>query len=374
MPTTVPPEGPYPLIPQDKLLLDVNNPRLAEFGVSPKANQFDLLKVLWENMAVQEVAMSIAHNGFFSHEPLFVEKNKKGHLVVIEGNRRLAAVRLLLSADLRDRLKATDLPAISPERAREIFKLPVVETTRKNEWRYLGFKHVNGPSTWGSYAKAQYIAQVRNEYHVSLDDIAAQIGDYSSTVQRMYRGLMIIEQAEDEKLFSRADVAKSKFFFNYIYTGMDMPGIKSFLALNTKSTTEKRPVPASKHKNLELLLLWLYGKKSRNIPSLIKSQNPDLRILDTVLLNPPGVKALSDGLPLRVARDIGLGDERLFRQSLQEAKQSLQRALGTVTTGYSADDVELLKTAGDVEELASDLVAAMRQKRRRDERDTKKPA
>ena len=95
---------------------------------------------------------------------------------------------------------------------------------------------------------------------MSLEDIAAQIGDSNSTVQRMYRGLMIVEQAEDARVFKRADVAKSRFYFNYIYTGMDYPGINSFLGLGPKSA-ERRPVPASKVKNLGELLLWLYGSE-----------------------------------------------------------------------------------------------------------------
>jgi len=307
--------------------------------------------------------MSIAHSGYFNHEPLFVEKSRKG-LVVIEGNRRLAAVRLLLSGDLRKQLKATDLPPITRERAAEISTLPVVLTTRKEQWRYLGFKHVNGPATWGSYAKAQYIAHVRNHYDVGLDEIAAQIGDYSSTVKRMYRGLMIIEQAEHAKVFSRADISKSRFYFNYIYTGMDYPGISRFLGLGDRGTSERKPVPTSKIKNLGLFLLWLYGKESGDVPSLIQSQNPDLKILDSVLLSGRGISALTDGLPLRVAHEISLGDEKLFRQSLQQAKQGLQKALGTLTTGYTPDDREAFQTATEIESLSSDLVDAMGQKRR----------
>jgi hypothetical protein len=287
-----------------------------------------------------------------------------GLLVVIEGNRRLAAVRLLLSAELRKQLRATDLPSITKARAAELSTLPIVLTTREDQWRYLGFKHVNGPATWGSYAKAQYIAHVRNEYGVGLDEIAAQIGDYSSTVKRMYRGLMIIEQAEDSKVFSRADISKSRFYFNYIYTGMDYPGISRFLGLGGKGTTERKPVPGSKLENLGLFLVWLYGKNSADVPSLIQSQNPDLKTLDSVLLSGKGIAALRDGLPLRVAHEISLGDEKLFRQSLQQAKQALQKALGTLTTGYTPNDLEAFQTATEIESLASDLVDAMGQKRR----------
>jgi hypothetical protein len=363
----------YDHIELDKLFLDASNPRLAELGISKDASQPELLKALWDEMAVEEVAMSIAYSGYFEHEPLFVENSGDGTYVVIEGNRRLAAVKLLVDASLRQKVKATKLPAISSARAEELAKLPVIVTTREESWRYLGFKHVNGPATWGSYAKAQYIAHVHNSYDVPLEDIAAQIGDGNSTVLRMYRGLMIVEQAERAKVFARSDIAKNKFSFNYIYTGMDYPGITSFLGLRAKGVTPEKPVLPSKVRNLGDLMLWLYGRDSSDTPSLIRSQNPDLKTLDTVLLTDAGIKALRDGLPLSVAHDISQGDERLFRQALQQAKQALQKALGTLTTGYNSTEMlDMPKIAEDIQNLANDLIEAMATKNTRDKREAKK--
>ena len=261
------------------------------------------------------------------------------------------------------------MPTISTEDAQKLRTLPAIVTTRKEAWRYLGFKHVNGPAPWGSYAKAQYIAHVHNEYGVPLDQIAAQIGDYTSLVQRMYRGLMIVEQAERSKVFDRASIAKSKFHFNYVYTGMDYPGIQSFLGLEQKGTTLRDPVPTKKVQNLGQLMRWLYGERTGK-PSLIKSQNPDLRDLDRVLQSDDGVRALRDGLPLSVALDISLGDEKIFVQSLQQAKAALQRAYGTLPTGYSGDDPDALKLALTIEQLGGELVDAMRMKRKRNTRET----
>lgn len=285
----------------DKLLLDPANPRLVEHGVEEGASQAVLVKSLWTMMAVQEVAMSIAHNGFFRHEPLIVEAQGSKY-VVLEGNRRLAAVRILLDDELRKRLKATDLPNIDKlDRGRRdsLASLPCVVTTRRDVWQYLGFKHVNGPATWGSYAKAQYVAQVHHDYGVPLEDIAEQIGDTHSTVERMYRGLMVIEQAEEAKVFRRSNSYK-KFGFSHIYTGLDKPGIQQFLGITDKKRSERKPVPPSRVKQLGELCRWLYGDKSQEIEPVMQSQNPDLKILDAVLLNPKGVQSLRDGLPLAV--------------------------------------------------------------------------
>jgi hypothetical protein len=132
-------------------------------------------------------------------------------------------------------------------------------------------------------------------------------------------------------------------------------------------------VPPTKLKHLGELLVWLYGSKELNKASLIKSQNPDLKTLDTVLQSDKGIKALRDGLPLAVAEDISIGDERLFSKSIQQAKIALQKALGTVTTGFATDDSDSLKVASDIESLARDLLDAMMQKRTRANRESRQP-
>src|SRR5262249_6209389 len=110
-----------------------------------------------------------------------------------------------------------------------------------------------------------------------------QIGDNNSTVHRMYRGLMVIEQAERAGVFDRRETSKPSFYFNYIYTALDYPGFKDFLVLDGKGATEREPVPKGRVKNLGEVLEWLYGNSLRDKPSLIHSQNPDLKILDSVL-------------------------------------------------------------------------------------------
>jgi hypothetical protein len=91
-----------------------------------------------------------------------------------------------------------------------------------------------------------------------------------------------------------------------------------------------------------------------------------------VLLTEAGVKALRDGLPLSVAHDISQGDERIFRQALQQAKQALQKAHGTLTTGYVSTEDDVLRLAEDVDNLAHALVEAMEAKKAKDRRDARK--
>lgn len=90
------------MVDLEELRFDRRNPRLPEFDLGADATDEDTIRLLWERMDVQEIAMSIAASGFFSHEPLIFAR-EAGENVVIEGNRRLAATKLLVSPSLVER-------------------------------------------------------------------------------------------------------------------------------------------------------------------------------------------------------------------------------------------------------------------------------
>jgi hypothetical protein len=347
----------------DDLLLDPDNPRLSDYGIDKSVTQDEIIRVLWANMAVDELALSIAENGFYRHEPLYAAKERgKNH--VIEGNRRLAAVKLLRDDALRARLNILSLPTINAAAKKKLDTLPVIFCKREEVWAYLGFKHINGPQAWESYPKAHYVAWVHNEVGVPLAEIARRIGDKHSTVERLYDGLMVLEQAEAADVFDRDDRYREHFSFSHLTTGLGYTGIQSFLGLPKGDRTigKRRPVPKDHEHQLGEFLTWLYGSRSENKPPVIQSQNPDLRRLDEVLKNKQAIAALRKGLPLSVSLEISKGDERVFRESLVDAKQNLQKARGTVLTGYDGNE-DLFQTAEEIVELSRSVLADMAQMR-----------
>jgi hypothetical protein len=335
-----------------QLLFDPRNPRLRGEDNEDLTQQL-IFELLWRDFAVDEVATSIAANGYFTYEPMFVV-HEDGNLTVVEGNRRLAALKALLG-QMQVAEGSIGLPRLTSKELDNLRSVPCISTTREDIWQYIGFKHVNGPQAWQSASKASYIAEVHNNIGVPLEDIARRIGDRHTTVQRLYRALMVIEQAERADVFNRSDRYKEHFSFSHLYTGLDYSGIQSFLEV--KSTADESPNPVPEHKLTELghLCTWLYGSRSRNRPSLVMSQNPDLRILDDVLKSKNGIAALRRGLPLQVSRDISKGDTQLLREALVSAKQSLQTARGRTITGYKDSESDLISLADDVSELADSV-------------------
>ena len=322
------------LVAIEQLLLDAKNPRIQEIGGD--LSQEKILEVLWREYSVDEVAMSIAQNGYFPHEPLFVVE-ENDDLVVVEGNRRLAAARLLRDLNLRKHLQATDLPTISEQAVEALGVLPVIRCQRETIWQYVGFKHVNGPQAWDSYAKAKYISWVKNDVGTDLGDIARTIGDTHSTVTRLYRAYMALQQVEGKGIYSPEQRTRRHFSFSHLYTGLDYPGIRAFTRVANLDPPKSEPIPKNKLKAFGELCVWLWGDKTRNKAALIKSQNPDLRRLDEALQSRQGLSALRAGYGIAVAVDIAQGDTALFRGALLKAKQSLQEARGKVETGFAGE-------------------------------------
>lgn len=355
----------------DRLILDPNNPRLAsaDTGTDKKS----LVKLMWQEMAVDEVALSIAANGFFQEEPLLVipsaEKPKKQggeqKYTVVEGNRRLCAVMLLRDPKLREFVKATDLPPLTKNEIDDLDELPVsIYSTRKELWAYFGFRHINGPKSWDAEPKAKYVATVYEQYKVPLAEIARKIGDQHSYVKRIYRGYVLLEQAEKAG-FNREDRKANRFNFSHLYTAADQQPYQKFLGIDSEGSLKRDPVPKSKISELKEMMVWLYGSKSDNKAPVIRTQNPDLNYLRQVIGNKTALSALRSGLPLERALQISRGDTQVFREALVKAKSSLQEAKSVVTTGYSGDgedDALMVDLRKILESVDSEMAAIRKSK------------
>lgn len=345
------------------LTFDNENPRIAEFNVGNDLSEKEIIKILWNAMGVEEIVLSIKASGFFEHEPL-IAIEEKGHLVVIEGNRRLAAIKCILDPTLADYIGCNKNVLFVSNEVKESLKvIPVIILNeRKEAWKFIGFKHINGPAKWGSYAKAQYISLIKNEYQVSLEQIASQIGDTHKTVQKLYQGLQVIEQAEKIGKFDRTDINAPRLYFSHLYTGLSYEGIKEFIGIRDVSEEVPNPVPADKQDNLADLLVWMFGSRKRELEPAIQSQNPDLRRLEAVVKNKEALYALRDSVPLAYAYEISQPKDETFEQNLLEAKRALQKAQSYQTEGFDGKDEPMLKLAASVAKIADELYDGMEKK------------
>ena len=357
-------------LPPNRLYYDSENPRLTELDITDELSGPEMTRVLWRDMAVKEVLMSITANGYFRHEPLLAIEKGADTYTVIEGNRRLAAVKLIVNPSLAREL-GVEVPKMKAVHKRTLQEIPTVLTTRETVWQYIGFKHVNGSRPWSADAKAEYIARVHNQFNVELPEIAKEIGDSHSTVTRLYRGLMVQKQATNFGVYDLQDRWHKKLYFSHLYTGLGYSGIRQFLGLRENMRYKLSPVPKDHKRQLGDLMMWLYGSKSKNRRPLIRSQNPDLRLLDEALQTDRGRASLEAGLPIEVAHDAGRGDDNILREALASAKVSTQKAFGVVHTGYDGKS-DTYEMAEGIYSVAGKLVDVMEEIRIKPRKQPKK--
>jgi hypothetical protein len=351
-------------VPPEDLLLDNENPRLTGQPMGLE-EQDELLAYLWKEKEVAELVQSIASNGYWAQELLFAVE-EDGRLVVVEGNRRLAAVQLLRSPERCDALGIKGVPRSLPAAvARTLGALPVIVCSRKDLWQYMSFKHLNGPQEWDSIAKAQYVKRVYDEFGIPLDVIADTIGDRHETVKRLFHGLRILDQAENSGVFSKEERWPSRrFAYSHLWTALGYSSVRRFLGLRSDTMAKASPVPKEKLGDLGLFLTWVYGNKERSVRPLVKTQNPDLSDLAGVMETDNGLAALRRGLPLDVCVRQSRGDTEMLREALVDVESGLRQASAYVATGYDGEK-DTYALAAKIGELAQDIVERMGARQRK---------
>jgi hypothetical protein len=265
-----------------ELFLDPKNPRLAD--AVHTGTQPSILRVMAKDFDLQPLIDSMYQNGFFWEEPLVVvreplaEIKGKKVLVVIEGNRRLAALKTILNnPDVYD----------DPKKRERLSTVPVIERDdRKETLAFVGFRHITGIVPWASAAKAQYAHDLVTR-GLSLEQIAQTIGDKTQDIARWVRTQSLVEHAHDQGLVE-SDAAKA-FYFSYLLTSTDAPGTKRWLEMETDK--QSGLVTGINSERLEELWFWLYGSKAREISPVVP-ESRQIHRLNKVIASPSAVQEL----------------------------------------------------------------------------------
>ncbi|WP_429134256.1 ParB N-terminal domain-containing protein [Aeromonas hydrophila] len=290
------------MISPSELILDAKNPRLYNGkDFKDNADAHELVKALSDTADLDELIKSISENGYMSIEPLIVmEKGDK--YVVLEGNRRLAAIKLLTEPGLAQKCRVVIPKSLDPTVLSSLSEVAVYLVNNESEARsFIGFKHVNGPHKWDSFAKAQFaykwfVSERGNG--LTIDDITKKLGDSNNTVRSIVSAMFVLEQAKNEDVYDiHSDRMSPKFSFSHLYTALNRSEYKDFLGLEKdwNITLNADPVPPENIERLKDVLIGLYGFRKEKRLSLISSQNPDLKYFGEVLVNDASYEAFKSG-------------------------------------------------------------------------------
>ena len=354
-------------VPVEWLALDRQNPRL--MSVDDDTTDVDIIVQLYRAEDLGELLQSIAANGYLDIEPLIVLE-EDGHFVVLEGNRRLAAIRLFRDSRLasrifeRKRVRIT-LPDISNQHRNTLDKVSVYRVASREDARsFIGFKHINGAAKWESYAKAKFAADWYRSGGIALANIADRIGDKHDTIKRMVNAIYVLEQAQSAKIFSIDDRASPRFNFSHLYTALSRAPYMQFLGLDaawSRYDPNPNPVPNDRVDRLSEVLRWIYGSQEESVDSVVRSQNPDIKRLGEVLATAEGLSVLRATGSLSEAHASTQPADRKFSEALLRARQEVREASNSLR-GFDGRDVSLVGIAEDICETSQAIHDRMKRK------------
>jgi len=185
----------------ESLLLDSLNPRLPNAG--PQLSQADVLAELIKHEKVKELAREIADNGYYPTEVLIAVDEPAG-MTVVEGNRRLAAMKLLRS------------PSIAPKEHEQHFKKLsarmdvaalakteiVIAPDRDTAGRLIFARHTKSSvEAWAPVQQSRFIVSKTKEH--SLEELQQLFGLSAPQVHEAVESMALYDLARGLELPSQ---------------------------------------------------------------------------------------------------------------------------------------------------------------------------
>lgn len=354
----------YREISVSELFFDPENPRIPT-AVDASDDSL-VLDWMLSDASLLELMGSIGTKGFFPAEPLLVSPRPQGGYYVLEGNRRLAAVYLLLDPSRApQRKQAVAAAAAGASDIESLNTLPcAVFDSRDEVIDYLGYRHITGVKQWEPEAKAQYMEKLYQR-HIDTQGgdvyrhIARLIGSRSDYVVRLLASLQYHLAIKGDKELQRI-LKHDTVPFSFVTLALTYRPVLDYLGVETLSRDSLRSTPVD---HLRDLAVWLFHEQ----PALDRTQLGDshnMRRLSQALSYTSGVEALKDGAVVEeaAAATVSVEDQipvtlRRSRDQLLSAQRLTHRATMTSQT------IDLL---AEILELADQMLFAARRKYRND--------
>ena len=332
----------------DRFALDLQNPRLGRSVQHKNLSQDQVLEIM-NNWSLEEIATSFLESGFWAHEAvLCIEEELDGEnrLVVIEGNRRIAALLRLRRTSNGHEKSRKWLEMVNNQKApEELFRqVPYILLDNRSEVdAFLGFRHVTGIKEWAPLEKAQFIAKLIEGNGLSYRNVMRRIGSKTeTTVQRNYIAFSIFEQMED---LEKIDIEKVEAKFSVLFLSLRSGYVQDFLGIRKKFNVApeevKPPIEGDAIEKLREYVRWLFGD-IENPPVVTDSRDVDK--FASVLNSDEGLQYLRSVTrpSLGKALVIAGGDQKELFDLIMTAAYNVEESLSSIH--HHAEDPQLLST------------------------------
>lgn len=352
-------------IPFEDLKLDYNNPRIPKSIRDSNPSEEKLIEYMLLDASLIELMLAIGENGYFPGEQLLVVKDDVKYRV-IEGNRRLTAVKLLNNPVLAT-VQKSKIKRVIAETTERPKNIPCLEFKTEEEiHKYLGFRHITGIKEWGLLEKARYLYSLKeslfetNPLNQTSREIAKMIGSRMDYVRRLLVGYQVFLVIEDSAFYKIRDLNDTTFYFNYIVDSLSRVHIRNFIGINFEI---ENPIENLSENNLKKWTHWLFEKNDQGKTRLIGNSS-DLNDLNLILKkeNEEALIAFDKiGYSLQKAKELTGELDEVFKGFISSAINNLEKADAMVLKVKDfylnfEDDLRQIKLISDKIKLAAKAI------------------
>lgn len=246
------PDGESKDLEPEFLLLDPENLRLlervdAELGkvavnlIGQRSIQDKLYQIISDDSIfdIKSLAASIAYNGFLKHERLIVAKYDGDRFIVLEGNRRLTAVRYLISKH------GSSLEGLPDYVRQSLQTLPcfvligdaigssdeILKGYRRAAEIYIGMRHLMGAEKWQPASRYEFQARLILDDGWSPEDVAERFGRKKNEVLRDFKAQRLYR---DFRQFEARNKVEHALTYNAFAEAARAPSVMAWLGWSNK--------------------------------------------------------------------------------------------------------------------------------------------
>ena len=312
------------MIPLARLKFDPENPRLPK-ELQGETNEVAVIKHMLRDESLIELMKSIAQTGYSASEPLLVVPDRDGYIVV-EGNRRLAALKLLSNPSIAT-VRRKSVEEVVAEKVKHSEIIPCIRYAERDDvLDYLGYRHITGVKSWGALEKARYLKQLYDRHSEDRDKqqvfyaLAKMIGSRRDYVSKLLAAYALYEKANDKAYFG-IEIEERDVDFSLLSTALGYENIYKFIGLESAGDIDGNSIDYS---NFEFLFRCLYD------PAKKISVSRQLRQLSNVLGSTNALEQYRAGCSLQVATYYTSEPVDAFKQLLSDAYNALKNASGSL--------------------------------------------
>jgi hypothetical protein len=253
----------------------------------------------------------MAQVGYVPIDNIVVTRNPDGRYLVIEGNRRVTALRMILNGEIAHRLQDTSsltkIPALLLEEPSE--------TAAITQWLIQGTRHIGGIKPWGPFQKARALDILMKQRGFSAKEASAALGLKRHEVTRLLRSLGGFTELRGDAKYGRFAKADNFSFFDEM---LGKPALRTYFKWDDKAGRFGDPVKR------EFFFLLIFGDAENDLKPKVKAAL-ELRKVDKIVRHPVARASLEDPTqPLEKAIYLGedpTGGDSLIENLLQVETQ-----------------------------------------------------